>query len=114
MMSTSNILINEELLGYVPSEKDPNRVCDYKFNLQIHFPHKYDVDKVKQCANAIRGIVTKTKGFDAVSVTTVRHKPHCGSYFHHISTNEVVGKSIWEITLYTLLYINSNIKLIPR
>lgn len=114
MHSMANMFINKEILGYVPYLKDPNRVCDHSFKLQIHFPHKYNVDKIKEIVSYLRVMLIGFRIFDQISVTTVRHKPFDNSDFRHISTKEVDGKSIEQIVYYAFTYIVTNIKTIGK
>lgn len=90
MNSTKNMLINEAILGYVPSDRDPNRVVDHTYNLQIHLPHIYKREDAERCVYALRDLLLGTfTEFDYKSVKLVRHKPQDGAYFHHVSTEEV-------------------------
>ena len=90
MNSTKNMLINEAILGYVPSERDPNRVIDHTYNLQIHLPRIYKREDAERCVYALRDLLLNTfTEFDYKSVKLVRHKSQNGAYFHHVSTEEV-------------------------
>lgn len=90
MKSIKNMLLNEAILGYVPSAVDPDRYCDQEFNLQVHFPHKYDEDKIHEIANALREFyLPMFKEFDNISIKVVRHKPYDGAYFHHMPSGWV-------------------------
>ena len=90
MNSTKNMLINEAILGYVPSDRDPNKVVDHTYNLQIHLPHIYKREDAERCVYALRDLLLSTfTEFDYKSVKLVRHKPQDGAYFHHVSTEEV-------------------------
>lgn len=92
MKSIKNMLLNEIILGYVPSAIDPNRVVDSVYNLQVHLPHKYIKEEAEYCVSNLRRLIpSQFPEFDQVTVTLVRHKPHDGSYYHHMSTKEVQG-----------------------
>lgn len=108
MNSIANMLINEEVLGYIPSAIDPNRVLDSTFNLQIHFPRKYSREEIEECAGILKEV--GFRDFNSKSVTIVRHKPCDKSFFHHISTKDTAGKSGKEVALTAVLYIIHNLK----
>lgn len=108
LRSTANMIINEDILGYVPSARDSKRICDHIFNLQIHFPRKYDIKEIEKCADILSTI--GFRGFNSKSVSIVRHKPCDKSSFHHISTKDTVGKSGSQIAMAAVLYIIHNLK----
>lgn len=89
MKSTKNMLLNEVVLGYVPSAIDPNRGCDQEYNLQVHLPRKYSRGDAEECVNTLRGLLLQVSEFDYKSVRVVRHKPCDGAYFHHVHHEEV-------------------------
>lgn len=89
MHSTKNMLLNEAILGYVPSAVDPNRVSDYVYNVQVHLPHSYKIEDAIKCVNDLKVLLYMFPEFDYKTVRLVRHKPCDSGPFHHMSTEEV-------------------------
>lgn len=90
MKSTKNMLINEAILGYVPSAIDTDRVVDSEYNLQVHLPRVYKTEDAERCVNGLRKLLLSMfTEFDYKTVRLVKHNPYDKAYFHHMSTEEV-------------------------
>lgn len=88
MKSIKNMLLNEAILGYVPSAVDPDRYCDQEFNLQIHLPRNYSKEDAERCVNSLRRLLFIFDEFDT-TIKIIKHKPYDKAYFHHVSHEEV-------------------------